>query len=69
MYYAHLASKRGESHINMDASKRAALQQERRAHQGQESKSHSDEMKQEIEWPKLMPFDERNNMHLGMWYI
>jgi len=54
----------------MAANAKAALQEERR-HKGagQEAQSHSDEMKSQTEWPKLQPFDTKNQMGLGMWYI
>ena len=69
VYYAHLASKRAESHIDMAANQRIALQEERRKHPGQESKSHSDETKSWTEWPKLMKFAPNGSIQLGMWYI
>ncbi|KAL6721013.1 Protein argonaute [Lecanora helva] len=70
VYYAHLASKRGESHIDMDATKRAALQAERRAHPGQESSSRSEETRSQTEWPPLMKWPkDHSQIHLGMWYI
>lgn len=69
VYYAHLASKRAEAHIDMNATQRLALQEERRKHPGIEAKSHSEETKSWSEWPKLMPFVKTTNIHLGMWYI
>ncbi|KAK4692655.1 eukaryotic translation initiation factor 2C, partial [Lecanoromycetidae sp. Uapishka_2] len=68
VYYAHLASKRGEAHIDMAANERAALQEERRK-KGREAQSHSDETRSQTEWPKLQPFEPKNQMGLGMWYI
>jgi len=64
-----LASKRGEAHIDMPANDRAKLDAERAKHPGKEVSSHSAEMKSETEWPKLMPFERFNGIHLGMWYI
>jgi hypothetical protein len=52
----------------MAATERAALQEERRK-QGREAQSHSDEMKSQTEWPKLQPFEPKNQMGFGMWYI
>ena len=69
VYYAHLASKRGESHIDMAHPDRTKLLAERAQHPGREVSSHSAEMKSETEWPKLLPFALVNNIHLGMWFI
>lgn len=52
----------------MAANEKAALQEERRK-KGMEAASHSDEMKSQTEWPKLQPFETKNQMGLGMWYI
>ena len=68
MYYAHLASKRGESHIDMAANKKAQIEEERRR-TGREARGQSDEVKSQTEWPKLQPFEPRNQMGFGMWYI
>ena len=69
MYYAHLASKRAEAHIDMPSNERLALQHERRKHPGVEASSHSEETKSLTEWPPLLKMDPRNGIHLGMWYI
>ncbi len=53
----------------MDATKKIQLDLERRAHHGQESSGHSDNMRSETEWPKLKAWNVSMGIHLGMWYI
>ena len=53
----------------MNATQKMQLDIERRKQPGIEVQSHSEETKSQSEWPPLMPFDKRNFIHLGMWYI
>ena len=36
---------------------------------GREAKKGADQLRSQTEWPKLQPFEIRNQMGYGMWYI
>ena len=36
---------------------------------GREDKKRAEDLKSQTEWPKLQPFEPRNQMGYGMWYI
>ena len=69
VYYAHLASKRAEAHIDQAEIDRRILSEERRKHPGQEHQPHSEEMARQSDWPPLLSFEPSNNIGMGMWYI
>jgi len=69
VYYAHLASKRAEAHINMAETQKAQVEAERRKNKGLEGQTYTKETLSWSEWPKLMGFQPQNQIHLGMWYI
>ena len=68
MYYAHLASKRAEAHIDMPNTERVRITRERQK-TGREDKKRAEELRSQTEWPKLQPFEPKNQMGYGMWYI
>ena len=68
MYYAHLASKRAEAHIDMANTERVRIVKER-MRTGREDRKRAEELAVQTEWPKLQPFEPKNQMGYGMWYI
>ena len=66
MYYAHLASNRAVSHIDVAQLDLIRINREKRQGKAQ-VKGMSDESNTEV--PKLLPFEYTNKIHLGMWYI
>ncbi|MCJ1277895.1 hypothetical protein MMC21_005709 [Puttea exsequens] len=69
VYYAHLAAKRGECHIDMAVAEKIRLTKERLKHPGREDPTHSSEMRLLSEMPKLQKFEPKNQMGYGMWFI
>ena len=65
MYYAHLASNRAVSHIDLAKNELARINREKRANKGVIKVSDGSDS----EWPKLIPMEATNNIAMGMWYI
>lgn len=65
MYYAHLASNRAVSHVDLDRNTHARINREKRQGKGIYKVSDGSE----TEWPKLLPMEPTNGIGMGMWYI
>lgn len=65
VYYAHLASNRATSHINLDKNEIDRINREKRANAGIVKLSDGSD----TEMPKLLEMENTNKIRLGMWYI
>lgn len=65
VYYAHLASNRATSHIDLNKNEIARINREKRAGKGVIKISDGSDS----EWPKLIPMEPTNGIGFGMWYI
>ena len=65
MYYAHLASNRAVSHMDLSKSTTSRINREKRQGKGVIKVSDGSD----TEWPKLLPMEPSNSIGLGMWYI
>ncbi|KAF6219194.1 hypothetical protein HO133_005019 [Letharia lupina] len=65
VYYAHLASNRATSHIDLAKSEISRINREKRAGKGIIKVSDGSDS----EWAKLLPMEPTNGIGLGMWYI
>ena len=65
MYYAHLASNRAVSHMDLATAEISRINKEKRMGKGVIKISDGSD----TEWPKLLEMQDSNKIGLGMWYI
>ena len=65
MYYAHLASNRAVSHVDLAKNELSRINREKKMGKGVIKVSDGSD----TEWAKLIPMEPQNGIHMGMWYI